>query len=134
LVTVFVLEITGTGIRSRCRSPGVAARVLAAAAAVAVDVRVKARVQMKICQVGAGPAQRREPGSHQHRVACGVGDVGGDERYPCSALVAVTVQAMPVGSAATVYVMSRACRSVNVAPSVTMYWSVLTSVLSMVGS
>src|ERR1700726_518059 len=30
--------------------------------------------------------------------------------------------------------MSRVCRSLNVDPSVTMYWSVLTSVLSIVGS
>ena len=54
--------------------------------------------------------------------------------YPWLALVAVTVQAMPEGSAATVYVMSRVCRSVKVDPSVTMYCSVCTSVLSIVGS
>jgi hypothetical protein len=48
---------------------------------------------------------------------------------------AVTLQAIPPLSvtACTVYVMSRAWRSVKVAPSVTMYWSVSTLVLSTVG-
>ncbi len=55
-------------------------------------------------------------------------------RKPCLASVEVTVQDMPVGSAATVYVMSRVCRSLNVDPSVTTYCNVLTFVLSMVGS
>jgi hypothetical protein len=41
---------------------------------------------------------------------------------------------MPVGSAATVYDMSLVCRAVKVDPSVTMYCSVLTFVLSIVGS
>ena len=50
------------------------------------------------------------------------------------ASVEVTVQAMPVSSACTVYVMSRVCRSVNDEPSVTTYCRVLTFVLSMVGS
>src|SRR5262249_54127211 len=41
---------------------------------------------------------------------------------------------MPVGSVATAYVMSRVCRSVKVAPSVTTYCSDFTFVLSIVGS
>ena len=48
---------------------------------------------------------------------------------------AVTRQAIPPVSvtACTVYVMSRAWRSVKVAPSVTMYWRVSRLVLSTVG-
>src|SRR5579883_1453197 len=41
---------------------------------------------------------------------------------------------MPVPSALTVYVISRVCKSVKVEPSVTAYCSVLTFVLSTVGS
>jgi hypothetical protein len=40
---------------------------------------------------------------------------------------------MPPASTLTVYVVSRDCRSVNVEPSVTTYWSVSTLVLSIVG-
>ncbi len=44
------------------------------------------------------------------------------------------MQTMPDSSALTLYVMSRVCRSVNDEPSVTTYCSVLTFVLSIVGS
>ncbi len=40
---------------------------------------------------------------------------------------------IPVGSGSSAYVMSRVCRSVNVLPSVTRYWSVCTLVASTVG-
>ena len=66
---------TGRGVDHR----GVGACIFGTAAAVAVHVRVNACIQTKIRQVGPGPGQRREPGAHQHRVAGGVGDVGGDE-------------------------------------------------------
>jgi hypothetical protein len=55
-------------------------------------------------------------------------------RYLPDFAVVVTLQLMERGSVRrTVYVMSRVCRSVNVAPSVTMYCVVSTLVLSTVG-
>jgi hypothetical protein len=55
-------------------------------------------------------------------------------RYRPDLAVDVTVQIIPVGSALTVYVMSRVCRSVNEEPSVTRYCIVSTFVVSMVGA
>ena len=55
-------------------------------------------------------------------------------RYLPDFAVDVTVQIIPVGSALTVYVMSRVCRSVNDVPSVTMYCIVSTFVVSIVGA
>ena len=56
-------------------------------------------------------------------------------RSPRDLWLVFALQAIPPLSftACTVYVMSRACRSVKVEPSVTMYWRVSTLVLSTVG-
>ena len=55
-------------------------------------------------------------------------------RYlPLFAVLVTRHESARSSSAWTAWVMSRDCRSVNVEPSVTAYWSVLTFVLSIVG-
>src|SRR5919197_2061830 len=90
--------------------------------------------------VGSSRTYSRSPSPPTSRVRITTASRAGSvtyvviSQYRPALLDVVTVQAMPVPSVATVYVVSRPCSSVNVRPSVTTNRIDSTLVVSMVGS